>query len=156
MRSLVEASLQNDEAMKELHDAVEQDLVKMVCSWSHGVVVYGAGGAALILYLTGQENYINPLLVSLFGLCASLFSQKVQPTASMCFIAILIVKHALSQGCSASLVPAIYGFLPCAFGFIYRSDRAIVLSTVGVLLATFIIFAVDLSGNCSSEPIRYE
>jgi signal transduction histidine kinase/CheY-like chemotaxis protein len=146
-------SLKNDELLKELHDSVEQELVKTVCLWSHSIIVFGTGGVAFVLYLTGQDNWINPLLVCIVGLCAAFFPHKIQMTASLSALILAIFKHALSQGCSASLVPALFGFLPCVFGFLFRTTRAVVLSTMGVLAALFVIFAVDLSGNCSSQPI---
>lgn len=65
-----------------------------------------------------------------------------------------ILRHAVSfQGCSACLVPAIYGFIPCAVGFVFRTSQAVLLSTIGVLLAIAFIFGLDLSDNCPSDPI---
>lgn len=154
IRSVTE-SLKNDENMKELHDAVVQELVQTVGKWIRNIIIGGPGVAAIILYLIGQDDYINPLLASMAAMCGSLFSRdvKVQATVALCVLSVAIVGHSLSQGCTASLVPAIYGFIPGAFGMLYRTTRALIISTAGVLLALLVIFTVDLSGNCPTQSI---
>ena len=155
--SVLASTVEKNEQIRVLYDIVEREIVERVCMWCCRVLVYGPGIAAFMAYIGGDDlsQVMNPLLVSLFASCNGLFSRNIvtQMAANLCFMTCIILRHSLKQGCSACLVPAIYGFVPCATGFMFRSIRAVVLSTVGVLSAIFVIYAVDLTGNCASEPI---
>jgi len=155
--TLLSASVEKNENEKETRDIVEQDLVEQVCRWSRRVLVSGCAAGAVFGYIGGEDpsQLVNPTFVSLFGVFSGFLFENVlhQMAALMCVLTLLILRHSLNQGCSACLVPAIYGFLPCASGFLFRSTHAVAISTVGVLAATSYLYAVDLSGNCTSDPL---
>ena len=147
-------TLKNDVILQELHESVERELIQSVSRWGLRVLIVLPGLAAILLYMNGQDTFVNPLVVSLAAMLARFFSIHTQWNICFAVWLVMTVRHSLSQGCTASLVPAIYGFFPCAFGFLHRTTRAVVRSTVMVLLAIMLIFAVDLSGHCTSEPIE--
>ena len=147
-------ALDDYEKQREMHDLVEKELVDSVCLWCYRFLVYLIGAAAFVLFLEGKENYINPSSVALASfLMARFFSGPSQLSIALGFLTLMVVKHSLSQGCSASLVPSIYAFMPTASAFLHRSRRAVILSTAGALTATMVIYSVDISGQCSTEAI---
>ena len=117
----------NKQAKTDLHDvhrAIEKELVEQVCQWILRVVIFMPGMAATLGYLNGWDCYelVGPVAVCASGLLFSQFSleAKTPVTAFMCVIALIAARQAIEfQGCSASRVPAIYGFIPCAMGFIH-------------------------------------
>jgi len=83
-----------------------------------------------------------------------LAEQRQAATGAFVVMSSLIMYQSIFyQGCSACFVPAIFGFVPVATGFLFRSPQAIQYSTMAVIGMLVVIFTVDWSGHCPSEPL---
>ena len=72
-------------------------------------------------------------------------------TLTIGVICVGVMHQALTHGCSASHVPVLYGFIPCVFSSLFRSTRAILASTLFVLVLLGVIFGLDLTDQCPTS-----
>lgn len=110
-------------------EALERELVEGVSKWSLRFIVGSCVLGVVFQYMGGQPlaQVANPLIVAVVT-CAIKFWTKnsrdnslVAITVGMMVLALVVFRHAVFyQGCSACVVPAIYGFMPCAMGFMFR------------------------------------
>ena len=142
------------EGTGRVDEMLERALVDKVCLWSYRVTFYLVVIAALMLYVSGQDNWVNPAAVGVFSFLSGQYLDGPQHiTLTLIFLGFAIVQHSMQQGCTASLVPALFSMYPCVFGFLYRTRRAVIYTGVICILVVFGILMVDLTDNCPSEPI---
>jgi signal transduction histidine kinase/CheY-like chemotaxis protein len=149
-------SANNDDTI--LFQQLEKDLVERVCIISNRMIMMASALACVCQYASGVDpvKALNPAIVVLAGLVASCFQIKpsIQGAAVLGVLAFAAFWHSVGyQGCTAGQVPFIYSVFPCAFGFLFRTRRAIYLSCVSTLTLISIIFFFDFSGQCPSSPI---
>lgn len=137
---------------------LEKELVERVCTACYRIIMIGSTLASLAQFRSGvdQAKVANPAIVVLFGLLSNLFSNRASTQGATVLIALgfAAFRHAIFyQGCSACQVPFIFGCFPCASGFLFRTRRAVFVTAFGVLALVSTIYAIDLSGNCPSDPI---
>lgn len=141
--------------MQKLHDSIRKDLVHKVFLWTHLLAIILGSVATIALFLDeSADNFIFPLSAVIVIACSALStkfgtSDETAVSMSLGFLCLNIFCEALTKDCTASLVPALYGIVPCLSGFLHRTQRAVVLSAVFVSILLFIITAADLSGYCT-------
>ena len=144
-------------AVSQLRDTLEQDLVETVCKWMRRVFTVGPGIATIIHFSKGHSpyTYIMPCLVNQTALwlgCSGL-KAKQQVATLVTLIVPTILSIILQEGCTASMKPAVFGIFPSACAFVFRTPFAVKSCTLGVVVATLVVFGLDASGHCPTPAL---
>ena len=157
---MADATMNNtttNSATSRLRDTLEQDLVETVCKWMRRVFTVGPGIATLLHFSKGHSpyTYMMPCLVNQTALwlgCSGL-PAKQQVATLVTLIVPTILSIVLQEGCTASMKPAVFGLFPSACAFVFRTPFAVKSCTLGVVLATLVVFALDATGQCPTSSL---
>lgn len=145
---------ENDE--EKLQDSWRKEIVRTVFIYCASMAIVSSTIKTVALYVGGSDIGVQRVGTTFFFICTTVstrfgYSYVSALSCILVFVCLNILYETLTRGCSSTLFPAIYGIMPCLFGFLYQTKRAVLLSAAGVICLIFVLFAAEVSGNCVSE-----